>query len=111
MKKILAIGLRTNQKLNIFSGQAMMFDALVDFLVANNFTVGVIDLTSEYTNIKIGKFSLIRTLEYLKIIIGSINKFIKYRGGLLYINTAQTKAGFLRDLFLSIWLGCLGIEF
>ncbi|BCO27345.1 hypothetical protein MIZ03_2233 [Rhodoferax lithotrophicus] len=77
----------------------MMFDALVDFLVANNFTVGVIDLTSEYTNIKIGKFSLIRTLEYLKIIIGSINKFIKYRGGLLYINTAQTKAGFLRDLF------------
>lgn len=97
MGKILAIGLKTNQKLNIFSGQAMMFDALVDFLLANNFAVGVIDLTSKYTNIQVGKFSLKRAIEYLTIIIGSIGKFVEYRGGLLYITTAQTKAGFLRD--------------
>lgn len=96
-RKILAIGLRTNQKLNIFSGQAMMFDALVDFLAANKFAVGTIDLTSKYTNIQVGKFSLKRTIEYFTIIIGSIGKFIEYRGGLLYITTAQTKAGFLRD--------------
>src|SRR6185369_18044140 len=32
------------------------------------------------------------------IILGSIKSFIGCRGGLLYITTAQTKAGFLRDL-------------
>ncbi|NOS89314.1 MAG: glycosyltransferase family 4 protein [Methylococcaceae bacterium] len=95
---ILAIGLRTNQKLNIFSGQAMMFDALIDFLLANNFNVNVIDLTSKYTNIQVGKFSLKRVLEYFSIIIGSIKSFYICRGGLLYITTAQTKSGFLRDL-------------
>ncbi|MDQ6990329.1 MAG: glycosyltransferase family 4 protein [Mariprofundaceae bacterium] len=105
-KKILAIGLRTNQKLNIFSGQAMMFDALVDFLAVNNFTVGVIDLTSKYTNIQVGRFSIKRTLEYFTIIVGSLGKFIEYRGGLLYITTAQTKAGFLRD-FVFVNLACL----
>jgi glycosyltransferase involved in cell wall biosynthesis len=97
--KILAIGLRTNQKNNIFSGQAMMFDALVDFFLANNCSVSVIDLTSKYTNIHVGKFSMKRALEYLTIILGSVKLFYKYRGRLLYITTAQTKAGFLRDLF------------
>jgi len=96
--KILAIGLRANQKNNIFSGQAMMFDALVDFLKGCNFYVGTVDLTSKYTNIQIGMLSLKRTLEYIAIILGSIKLFYKFRGGLLYITTAQTKAGFLRDL-------------
>jgi glycosyltransferase involved in cell wall biosynthesis len=97
-KKILAVGLRTNQTINIFSGQAMMFDALVDFLQTKNFSVSVIDLTSKYTNIHVGKFSFKRTLEYLSIILGSLKLFFSCRGGLLYITTAQTKAGFLRDM-------------
>jgi glycosyltransferase involved in cell wall biosynthesis len=98
MRKIFAIGLRTNQKLNIFSGQAMMFDALIDFLQESNFSLTVVDLTSKYTNIQVGRFSVKRTLEYFAIIFGAIKSFYKCRGGLLYITTAQTKAGFLRDL-------------
>jgi len=96
--RILAVGLRSDQKNNIFSGQAMMFDALVDFIQANNFSVSIVDLTSKYTNIQVGEFSLKRTLEYFAIIFGAIGLFYKCRGGLLYITTAQTKAGFLRDL-------------
>jgi glycosyltransferase involved in cell wall biosynthesis len=95
--KVLAIGLRTNQKMNIFSGQSMMFDALVDFLLAENYNVSVVDLTSKHSNLQVGKFSSKRTLEYLTIIFGAVRLFYNNRGGLLYLTTAQTKSGFLRD--------------
>lgn len=95
--EILAVGLRTDQRNNVFSGQAMMFDALVGFLQGRNFRISVVNLASKYTNIQVGKFSIKRTLEYFGIIVKSIPKLYKFRGRQLYITTAQTRAGFFRD--------------
>ena len=95
--KIVAVGLKTDQKNNVFSGQAMMFDAIVDFLGKQDFSINVINLTSKYQNIKVGKFSVKRTLEYILIILRSFFILYRNRKGLLYITTAQTKSGFIRD--------------
>lgn len=97
-KKIITIGQCTDQKRNVFSGQAMMFEAFVTFLKEKEYDISVINLTSKYTNIKVGKIVVKRILEYLFIIFKAVPTFIKGRGGVLYITTAQTKGGFLRDL-------------
>lgn len=102
-RKILAIGQQTNQKKNIFSGQSMMFDALVDYLFEKKENVLVVNLTSKYQGFQVGKIYLKRIWEYIYIIMHSLPKFLKQRNGLLYITTAQTKGGFLRDfIFINI---------
>ncbi len=102
-KKILAIGQQTDQKKNIFSGQSMMFDALLDYLVEQDENVLVVNLTSKHQDIQVGKIYFKRIWEYLSIIFRSIPKFIKQRKGILYITTAQTKGGFLRDfIFINL---------
>jgi len=105
-KKIIAIGLCTDQVNNVFSGQAMMFEALTDYLKENKYSVDIINLTSKFTNIQVGKITLKRINEYFSIIIKSIPYFFKNKGGILYITTAQTKGGFLRDLIF-IHLGTI----
>ena len=96
--KIITIGLCTNQKRNIFSGQAMMFDALVDFLKGKKISVSVVNLSSKYQDIQVGTIAFKRIIEYFTIILKSIPLFFKSINGVLYITTAQTQGGFLRDL-------------
>lgn len=87
----------------------MMFDALIEFLILNNYQVGVVNLTSRYSNIQVGQFSVKRSWEYLFIILKSIVECFKQRGSLLYLSTAQSKSGFLRDLVfinLASFLNC-----
>lgn len=105
-KKIIAVGQCTDQLRNIFSGQAMMFESLTDYLKENSYSVDVINLTSKYTNIQVGKIVRKRVIEYISIIIKSIPIFYKNKGGILYITTAQTKGGFLRD-FIFIHLAVI----
>ena len=108
-KKIIAIGLCSDQKRNIFSGQAMMFEALTHFLKEEQFDVSIINLTSQFVNIQVGKIALKRIIEYFIIILRSIPVFFRNRRGILYITTAQTKGGFLRDLVFinfAVLTGC-----
>ena len=105
-KKIIAIGQCTDQIRNIFSGQAMMFESLTDYLKENRYSVDVVNLTSKYTNIQVGEIVIKRIIEYISIIIKSIPVFYKNKGGVLYITTAQTKGGFLRD-FIFIHLALI----
>ncbi len=95
--KIIAIGTTTDRKRKIITGQSMMFDATVEILIEKGYTVQIVNLTSKYTDFKVGKINTKRIFEYFSIIIGSIPKFYKNRGGILYIATAQVKSGFLRD--------------
>lgn len=102
-QKILAIGQQTNPEKNIFSGQSMMFDALVNYLQEKGQNVLIVNLTSKYQDIQVGKIYFKRIAEYIYIIIKSLLSFYKQRKGLLYITTAQTKGGFLRDfVFINI---------
>lgn len=102
-KNILAIGQSTDQKRNVFSGQSMMFDAMVDYLEKEQHNVSVVNLTSKYQAIKVGKISFKRIMEYYSIILKSIPQFLKNRKGIMYITTAQTKGGFMRDfIFISL---------
>ncbi|HEY5587486.1 MAG TPA: glycosyltransferase [Candidatus Paceibacterota bacterium] len=96
-KKIIAIGQCTDQIRNLFSGQAMMFESLTDYLKENSYSVDVVNLTSKYTNIQVGEIVVKRIIEYITIILKSIPFFYRNKGGILYITTAQTKGGFLRD--------------
>jgi len=108
-RKIIAIGLCSDQKRNIFSGQAMMFEALTYFLKEKDTEVSVINLTSKYLDIQVGKIEIKRIVEYFTIILKSIPVFCKNRNGILYITTAQTIGGFLRDLVfinLAVLFGC-----
>lgn len=97
-QKILVIGQRTDQKKNIFSGQSMMFDALIEYLIEQKKDVSIINLTSKYQKICVGKIYLKRIFEYQFIIIKSLPLFFANRKGLLYLTTAQTKGGFVRDV-------------
>lgn len=96
-KKIIAIGLRTNQAKNIFSGQSMMFEAFIEYLQARDFDVKIIDLASKYDDINVGKIAYKRVAEYFGIILNAYSVFKKNKGSIVYITTAQTKGGFYRD--------------
>lgn len=64
--KIIAVGLRTNKEKNVFSGQSMMFDALIDHLLEKKYNVEIIDLSSKKSNAySVGKVSISRILGYL----------------------------------------------
>jgi len=97
-KNIIAIGMRVDEKNNNFTGQAVMFDAFVDSLVQNDYNVKVVALNSKYSrNNTVGQVSIFRIIEYLVILLKALLLIILNRGGILYINSVPTKAGFLRD--------------
>lgn len=108
-KKVIAIGLRPNQAKNVFSGQSMMFEAFVEYLQENEYDVKIIDLASKYDDINVGKITSKRIFEYVGIILGAFKVFSANRKSTVYITTAQTKGGFIRDyLFINFakFFGC-----
>src|SRR5437660_281827 len=108
-KKVIAIGLRPNQAKNVFSGQSMMFEAFVEYLQENKYDVKIIDLASKYSDINVGKITFKRIFEYLGIILGAFKVFSNNKRSTVYITTAQTKGGFIRDyLFINFakFFGC-----
>lgn len=93
----------TDQKNNIFSGQAMMFVAFVDFLKSQNYEVKVINLVSRYSDIQVGTIAWKRILEYFSIILKSIKVFSGSPRSVVYITTAQSRGGFYRDfIFINL---------
>jgi glycosyltransferase involved in cell wall biosynthesis len=101
--RIIAIGMGTDQKNNIFSGQAMMFVAFIDFLKSQSYDVIIINLVSKYSDLKVGSIALKRIIEYISIILKAIKIFLNSRKSIVYITTAQSKGGFYRDfIFINL---------
>lgn len=99
VNKLLAIGKMPNYSRNLFSGQATMFAAFIDYLKEYDYEVSIIDLTLKSDTTKVGTISLIKYWEYIHIVFASIFQFIMNKNTTVYLTTAQTKGGFLRDLF------------
>lgn len=98
--KILAIGSKNSPKRNIFSGQSTMFEGVVDYLYEKGGDVDTIDVTSFFNTKSSGKFSLIRSLEYIAIICEVLFKVCINKYTILYLTTAQSKVGFIRDYLI-----------
>ena len=100
MKKnnIIAIGMRVDEKNYNITGQAVMFDAFVDSLVQHDYNVKVVALNSKLSrNVIVGRVSIVRIIEYLGILLKALFHILKNWGGILYINSVPTRAGYLRD--------------
>lgn len=101
--KIIAVG-PTTQKNKIVNGQSMMFQLLVDQLLNRNIKTIVVDIgLSIFTN-KVnkvsGRFSLIKAIDYALILIKLFFILVFNPGQTVYLTTAQSKVGFIRDYFI-----------
>lgn len=71
-----------------------MFDGLVDYLNQHEVDLDIIDIAPN------NKRGLLRILDFLFTFIGLFFKLLSTRYDLIYITTAQSKKGFLRDCVL-----------
>lgn len=109
-KEIIAIGPAVRLKDKYVTGQSMMFQLLVDKLLAENRKVKVIDIGKIFSSNKnrvTGSFSLVRALDYLVISAKAFFAFISSPKQVLYFTTAQSTAGFIRDfIVIHLALAC-----
>ena len=90
---ILAIGTKSDKIHNCFTGQSVMFDGVVDYLLHDGNKVKVIDISSRFKK----KSALFRSIDYA-IVLAKLFVYLltlQYRLG--YVTTSQSKNGFLRD--------------
>ena len=101
MKKIIAIG-TTTQNDKWVNGQSMMFQLLVDKLSERNIKPIIVDfglslskktLTSRVS----GKFTLTKLVDNIIVLFTFFKQLFLNPKTPIYINTSQTKVGFLRD--------------
>lgn len=102
-KKIITVG-TTTQNNRMVNGQTMMFQMLVDKMRHKGFRPVIVDfglsIKSNYGNERVsGKFSFIKLLDNFRALIHYLCVLIANPGVPVYINTSQSKVGFLRDYF------------
>ena len=100
MMKILAIGTKNSTKKNAFSGQSAMFEGLVDYLCKKVKDVDVVDISGYFARKRSMSFSFSRSIQYIYIIVKIFSKVCIKRYSMLYLTTAQSKVGFIRDYFI-----------
>lgn len=95
MQHILAIGTTCNVEKNIFTGQSVMFDGVVNKTSECGIKVSVIDISAKHGNNRI-----FRVLDYVVILVVLFAKLLMNKFCLAYIITSQSKAGFYRDYLM-----------
>lgn len=102
-QKIVAIGPLINTKTSYVGGQFMMFELFIDALHKNHIPVNTIDIGGVFFKKiprKPERLSFLRVLDYLVIISKAFLTFLANPKQYLYLTTAQSKMGFLRDFIL-----------
>jgi glycosyltransferase involved in cell wall biosynthesis len=100
--KIILVG-PTTQKNTILNGQSMMFQLMVDALLENKKEFKVIDIgistfKSKEDRIS-GRFTINKSLNYIPLLLKYFWIVLKSGKSSIYITTAQSKVGFIRDYF------------
>lgn len=98
MLTLLCIGSCCNPRKNSYSGQAVMFDGVVNHLRQHGEKIKVVDITQKMP--KDGTFY--RSLDYVVILLSVFTKLLSNRIDLCYITSSQSKKGFLRDYAMVI---------
>ncbi len=101
--KILMVGPESRKLNSTVSGQSMMFQMLVDILKENNDNVTIFDISEASHSASkrlTSSFSFLRFLEYAKVIPRIWVSLISKKTT-LYLTTAQSQMGFLRDMAIS----------
>ena len=102
---VIAIGPTISGSKGQITGQAMMFQLLIDVLCKKNWPVKVYNIadTRETFNLRINaSFTILRMLDYIKLIPVIWLRLLFARKSLVYLTIAQSKMGFLRDILI-IW--------
>lgn len=109
--EVLAIGPLVHEEEHGVSGQRMMFQLAVDLLPQWGFRVGVVDLAERGTVVSrraTGRLSLRRVLDYSRVLPRVWIEGLRSRRVVVYLTTAQSRVGFLRDaamIWPLSWLG------
>ena len=103
-KMIIAIGTQNDPNENRYSGQSTMFDGLVCHLRTLGHVVDIIDIWPKITIGRVvGKFSFMRAVEYIRIVLKLFWLLLTNTYGVAYIHIAQSRVGFYRDeVFIKI---------
>ena len=101
--KVIAVG-PTTQNNKVVNGQSMMFQLLLDEVSRRNIKTIVVDIGisvfKEKGNRVSGKFSAVKALDYILILIKFFFILLFNPRETVYITTAQSKVGFIRDYFI-----------
>ena len=103
---VIAIGPAMSECVEQVTGQSMMFQLLVDALREEGWIVRVIDSNITKSSAKShlnGTLTLCRILDYLRLMPKILEKVFLSRRSVVYHTTAQSLAGFLRDMVI-LWL-------
>ncbi|HFG0465148.1 glycosyltransferase [Flavobacterium psychrophilum] len=100
--KIILVG-PTTQNNTVLNGQSMLFQLLVDDLIEKKIDFKILDIgistfKSEDDRIS-GKFTINKSLNYIPLFFKYFWLVIKSGKSSIYITTAQSKVGFIRDYF------------
>ena len=92
--KIIAIGPLPNVKKKSFSGQAIMFSGMTEFLKDNNSHVDVIDISSSSES----NSRYCRYIEYVNIFLQLLFNCVRRKYDLAYLTSSLGKLGIHRDI-------------
>lgn len=102
-KKIIAIG-PTTQNNTVLNGATMIFQMTIDDLKKKGIDVKVVDLGASRFNARAhrvsGKFTLTKAINYIFIIAQIYVLVLSNRKTTLFLSTAQSRVGFIRDYFI-----------
>lgn len=107
---IVAIGPTISVVGGQITGQAMMFQLLIDVFAERGWPVKVYNIVEKrrsFNSRTIGGFTVRRMLDYLKLIPAIWMRLLFSRKCIIYLTTAQSKMGFMRDMFI-IWAASFG---
>jgi glycosyltransferase involved in cell wall biosynthesis len=104
------IGPALNSDYKTISGQSMMFQLFVNYLIKLNLPLKIIDISEKSeksANRQSGNFNRHRIFEYFKLFFNYIViLFFKKNNTIVYLTVSQSLIGFYRDLFF-IYFGKL----
>ncbi len=104
-KRLIAIGPAIEGSNGQINGQAMMFQLTVDVLREKGWSVRVCNIIEkrDLSDLRVnGGFTLLRMIDYMKLIPKIWLRLLFSRKCIVYLATAQSKMGFLRDMCI-IW--------
>ena len=104
-KSLIAIGPAIEGSGGQINGQAMMFQLTVDVMREKGWSVRVCNIIERrnLSDLRInGAFTILRMIDYIKLIPMVWMRLLFTRKSIVYLATAQSKMGFLRDMCI-IW--------
>ncbi len=101
--KIIAIG-PTTQNNTELNGQSMMFQLLIDEVISKKIKLIIVDIGKsvfkKYEKRVSGKFSIFKLINYIIILAKFFLILLFNPKQTVYLTTAQSKVGFIRDYFI-----------